>query len=271
VAFTPDGKTVATAGSDWLIHLWNVADGKLQRTLVGHGQAVFGLAISPDGTRLLSSGADSTVRLWDMSTGEEKQPLFSPRRFVRQAAFSMDGRWLLVAGNEGAHICEASIGTTRALVRSNNAHGADLAADIGLIAVAGMNDGVQVFPIDLRTADAKQSSRITELIKKFADDDYKVREAASRELEKIGMIAEPQLREGIKSPNAEVRVRCRAARRQVMSPKPLNALKEDRTDAEVVSFSPDGKFLAGGYRGGEIKIWKVGGFELVTTLRAVTK
>ncbi|MBW3570135.1 MAG: WD40 repeat domain-containing protein [Gemmatimonadetes bacterium] len=64
-AFSPDGRTVATAGGDRALHLWGAATGARVRSLEGHTRAVTALAWGP-GARLASSSADGTVRIWSV-------------------------------------------------------------------------------------------------------------------------------------------------------------------------------------------------------------
>ncbi|MBV9125523.1 MAG: hypothetical protein JO112_19415, partial [Planctomycetes bacterium] len=71
VAFSPNGKFLATAGNDNLIHVWGLASGSELRQLAGHQQAVTSVAFAPDGKTLASGSLDRTVRLWDLATGEE--------------------------------------------------------------------------------------------------------------------------------------------------------------------------------------------------------
>jgi WD40 repeat protein len=106
------------------------------------------------------------------------------------------------------------------------------------------------------------------LIGRFADDDYNVREAASAEVVKRGLVAEPLLREAMSSDDAEVRLRSRKVREQVRSPTPTAELSGHAGDVENVCFSPDGKLLATGCRGGDLKIWSVPEFKIMVTLHA---
>jgi WD40 repeat protein len=69
VAFSPDGKILASASVDETVRLWDSATGAARRTLEGHSGSVYAVAFSPDGKMLASASNDKTVRLWDSATG----------------------------------------------------------------------------------------------------------------------------------------------------------------------------------------------------------
>ena len=70
VAWSPDGKWLATGATDKLVRVWNVATGKIEHELAGHTGTIWSLAWSPDGTRLASAAEDKTVRLWNPREGK---------------------------------------------------------------------------------------------------------------------------------------------------------------------------------------------------------
>jgi WD40 repeat protein len=70
VAYSPDGKTLASGSIDKTITLWDVTTGKERATLKGHTVGVLSVAYSPDGKTLASGSRDLTIKLWDMATGK---------------------------------------------------------------------------------------------------------------------------------------------------------------------------------------------------------
>ncbi len=94
VAFSPDGKVLATGDTNGEIRLWQVADGKQLLTGRGHTGWVCSATFSPDGHVLASGSKDQTVKLWDTSTGQCLATLQGHSGEIWSVAFSSDGQML---------------------------------------------------------------------------------------------------------------------------------------------------------------------------------
>ena len=102
VAFSPDGSTLATAGIDKLVHIWDVHTGKLVREIKQNvGNAVWELAFSPDGSTLAIAGGDSFASLWDVATGAQIGPRLGAGSRESMLDLSSDGRRLLITSGDG--------------------------------------------------------------------------------------------------------------------------------------------------------------------------
>lgn len=101
LAFSPDGKTLATTGYDRLIRLWDIpakSDPKPRRTLTDHSDTVYGLSFHPTQPLLASVSADRAVKVWDTTTGQRLYTLSEPTDWLYTVAWSPDGNRLAAAG-----------------------------------------------------------------------------------------------------------------------------------------------------------------------------
>ncbi len=106
VAFSPDGKTLATGSWDHTAKLWDPDTGSLRATLSGHEQAVRFLVFSPDqrdpdSSRLATAGFDGDIRLWNVAPGRPQDGVLVSTHHVTDGglsclAFSPDGQVLAV-------------------------------------------------------------------------------------------------------------------------------------------------------------------------------
>ncbi|MDH5576697.1 MAG: hypothetical protein OEY80_14520, partial [Nitrospirota bacterium] len=95
VAFSPDGLTLASGGTDRFIRIWDIETGRLLRSLRGHTQVIREIKYSPDGQILASASEDRTIRLWNPQTGENLRLLFTRYdHAVCSISFSPDGLML---------------------------------------------------------------------------------------------------------------------------------------------------------------------------------
>ena len=97
-AFSPDGKTLATAGRGASVALWDADAGRIRRQLTGH-DARKALAYSPDGSELAAGCSDGTLLVWDAETGALKAARNEHQKRINSLVYSPDGKTLLSAGD----------------------------------------------------------------------------------------------------------------------------------------------------------------------------
>jgi eukaryotic-like serine/threonine-protein kinase len=108
VAFSPDGRWIATACFDKTARVWDAETGQARTPHLLHGQAVIHVAFSPDSRLLLTGSCDGTARVWDAATGE---PVIVPLQHdqpVLGAEFNADATRVLTATQDGAWAWELS-------------------------------------------------------------------------------------------------------------------------------------------------------------------
>jgi WD40 repeat protein/serine/threonine protein kinase len=138
LAFSPDGKTIASVGGDRRTSLgearvWETATGRDRFTLAGDQNLNRSVTFSPDGTRLVIGGDDKTAKLWDATMGRLLQILEGHNEAVYSSAFSPDGSRLATGGLDNVvKIWEVSSGDEILTLRGHSA---------GVICVAYSPDG----------------------------------------------------------------------------------------------------------------------------------
>src|SRR5439155_6880802 len=101
VAFSADGKRLASASRDGTVRMWDAATGAKLHTLKAHDSFVDAVAFSPNGKWVASGGWDAAVRLWDAATGQEVRKFQAgdtDNDAVHSVAFSPDSKKLIAVG-----------------------------------------------------------------------------------------------------------------------------------------------------------------------------
>jgi WD40 repeat protein len=98
LAYSADGKWLATTGLDKTVIIWDAKSGQELKTLRGHKGAVYPVAFSPVGQRVLSGDAAGVAILWDAESGNTLHVLGGHSKAVQVVAFSKDSKTLATAG-----------------------------------------------------------------------------------------------------------------------------------------------------------------------------
>lgn len=110
VTYSPDGKLLATAGSDKKVILWEAGTGKELMTLNGHSQGLEDIAFSPDGRYLATASDDKSVKLWNPLNGQELRSFTGSTDVIWKISFSADSKFLATGGIETANVWDINTG-----------------------------------------------------------------------------------------------------------------------------------------------------------------
>ncbi len=168
MAFSPDGKQLASAGADGTVKVWDAATGQETRTLYGHTGFVYSVAFSPDGQRLASASLDKTVKVCDVATGRETRSLTGHTANVEGVAFSPNSKRLVSAGaDQTVKIWDAATGQeTLSLKTTGGATSVAFSPDGWRIAAGARSQTVTVWdarPLEAepnRSPAANQAQRV---------------------------------------------------------------------------------------------------------------
>jgi WD40 repeat protein len=249
VAFSPDGERAVSCSFDGTIRLWDLETGKQIEEIKGR-QEMPALALSRDGSRLVTAGFDQTVRLWDLEAGRELQCFFWHAGRVLSVALSPDGRYALSGGDDRLTRLwrlpdpEPLPRDLKLTETQLDALWTDLASDEGAKAYAAARllraDPARSVPF-LREhmkpiEQGPDEEKLQQLVAALDAEEFAKREAAMKELERLGRKAEGPLREALAAaPSAELRGRAERLLKPFGEGRPLTPeQKRDRRAVHVL-------------------------------------
>ncbi|HEY2290720.1 MAG TPA: hypothetical protein VGM86_08465 [Thermoanaerobaculia bacterium] len=242
VAFSPDGKRLASASADNSVILWDVDSRKKIATLEGHMGSVYSVAFSPDGKRLASASADNSVILWDVNSRNPIASLEGHNDPVYGVAFSPDGKRLASASGDTTLILwDVDSRKPIATLEGHKAavSGVAFSPDGKRLASASSDTTVILWDVDSRTPIATPEGHKYEVYSVAFSPDGKRLASASGDTVILW---------------------------DVDSRKPIATLERHKDAVSGVAFSPDGKRLASASADNTVILWDVDSHKPLATL-----
>ncbi|MBD2535023.1 trypsin-like peptidase domain-containing protein [Nostoc flagelliforme FACHB-838] len=234
VAFSPDGKTLASGSLDGTIKIWNVRTGQEITTLQGHSSSVRSVAFSPDGKTLASGDWRRTIKIWNVGTGQEITKLQGHSDYVESVAFSPDGITLASGSKDGTiKIWNVRTGQEITTLKGHSSY---------VLSVTFSPDG--------KTLASGSTDKTIKIWNVTAGQEITTLQGHSRYVQSVTFSPDGKtLASG--SWDGTIKIW------NVRTGQEITTLQGHSSYVLSVTFSPDGKTLASGSKDETIKIWQL--------------
>jgi len=254
VAWSSDGKLIASGGSDDTVRLWNAATGKQLASLKCDGRQVWSVAISPDNQLVVAGCDNGSVRIWNVQSHERVASIKASEHEVWSVTFSPDSRHVASGTKDGkVQVWDAATGKEKfSASNSSQVSGIRFTQDGSMLATSSVTQPVKLWDAEsgelIRTFDKAPTfqqwvavSPNGELIATASwDGSSLLWDAKTGKL--LRTFAAPPV-----------------ARNHIDRLRSLESFVRRSADAHLnyVTFSPDGKLLASAGADGVIRLWDV--------------
>jgi WD40 repeat protein/mono/diheme cytochrome c family protein len=247
LVFSKDGATLIAAGGTPArfgeVQIWDVATGRLKRSVSVTGDTVFGTSLAPDASKIAAGCTDNTVRMIDASTGKELFKIGNHENWVLGTIFSTDGKRIVSVGRDRA--AKLTDATSGAFLENVNLLRGELAAIArhptkDLVVIGGEDRTPYIYTMDRPK------------VMKIADDTTLIRKL-ERQSGAIAALAwsSDGTRIAVAGASPEVTIY------DADTGERIAACKGHSAGIYTVAFSPDGKTLATGGFDGQVRLYNV--------------
>jgi WD40 repeat protein len=275
VAYSPDGKTLASGADDLTVKLWDAQTGALKQTWTGFDKGVHSVAFAPDGRTLAIGGEDSLVKLCDAQTCTFRQILTGHAGLVWSVAFSPDGKTLASGSKDRTvKLWDTQTGSLKQTLtgHTNDVNSVRFSPDGKTVASASWDDTIKLW--DAQTGELRRtltghddyrsvafspdgkilaSANDDKTVKLWDAQTGTLKQTLTGHTDRVSFVAFSPDGKTLASASEDETVKLWDAQ--------TGALKQTLTGhkggVKAVAFSPDGKTLASASADGTLKLWQV--------------
>ncbi len=245
VAYSRDGKYIASGSFDKTIRIWN-AGTKQQIALIPQEDSVLSVAYSPDGKRM-ASGCINTIRIWDISTGQQISLLQGHTSYVYSVAYSPDGKYLASGGMDHTiRIWDIFTGQQVSLLQGHTSeiHSVTYSPDGNYIASSSADHSIRIWSVSTGQQVSMFQGHTSWVfsIAYSPDGDY---------------LASGSMDNSLRIWN-------------VSTGQQVSMFQGHTSWVFSIAYSPDGKYLASGSMDNSVRIWNVSTGQQVSLLQGHT-
>ncbi len=250
VAFSPDGKLLASGGDNNTVKIWNVDSGDVYGNFTGHNKEVMSVKFSPDGKLLASACLDGFVRVWDVST-KRRGLTFPHSGWVKSVAFSPDAQILASGGGDR----EGSIKLWD-VNSSNNNHIMTFPGHTGIVESIEFSPDGQLLVSTSRDKTAKL----------WDVNVHKMRKTLSKHNKVVLSVKFSPDGESFATSSSDNTIRFWNVATEE-NYKSFEVVRNRNVSAKAIAFSPDKKHLASACNDNYVRLWKLEDFNHSYVLR----
>ncbi|MBI4850825.1 MAG: AAA-like domain-containing protein [Acidobacteria bacterium] len=286
IAFSPDGKFLASGSSDKTIKLWDITSSKVLAVFQGHTSGVISIAFSPDGKFLASGSSDKTIKLWDITLNKLLFTLNSHTGEISMVAFSPNGQLLASSSwDKTIKLWDLASNKVLATLPGSNDLGGSIAfsPDGKILAGVSIDQSIKLWDIASNKVLATLKGHKGEILSlafspdgnllasgSLADECVKIWDIKSKK-EITTLKQYPGKISLAFSPNGKLLAIASWKDKVVLwdrvAKKELAILKNFANTTYSIMFSPDGKLLASGNSDKTIKFWDINTKENITVVK----
>ena len=249
LAFSPNSRILASCGGQYNqpgdVSLWDVASGRLIRSMPAPVQGMGTVDFSPDGKTVLAAGMDRNIRFWDAATGKTSSKFRAGSVRGHWAIYGTDANTIAVSDGSNLHVVDAARGKTiRTIAKASACAFAPNGEELVATSMRDLNYGARIW--NLKTG---------KLVRALKSDRQRLAEPAySKDGRRLAI--------GCMYGTERGTIRLW----NVAGGKLLGKLTGHGHYVKWVAFSPDGKLLASASQGGGVRVWDLGKLKMLRDL-----